>query len=204
MPYCSQCGFQAKEGDTLCRNCGKPLVTVPAKKGPPVVVWVVVGAGCLFFAIAVMGIIASILIPNFIDALQKAKQKRTVADLRTLGTAVEAYRADRDELPQAESFEALVAMLQPEYLGSPTRIDGWKRPFEWQCWSGTSDPELEPGSGCNSYRLASAGRDGVFENDSLADYEQTEFQPTDYDRDLVFGDGLLIQYPAPRGSPLAR
>ena len=41
----------------------------------------------LLIVVAIIGIIAAILIPNLIDALQKAKQKRTVADMRNIGTA---------------------------------------------------------------------------------------------------------------------
>ena len=41
----------------------------------------------LLIVVAIIGIIAAILIPNLIDALQKAKQKRTVADVRNMGTA---------------------------------------------------------------------------------------------------------------------
>ena len=36
----------------------------------------------LLIVVAIIGIIAALLIPNFLDALQKAKQKRTVADMR--------------------------------------------------------------------------------------------------------------------------
>ncbi|MBP8846490.1 MAG: prepilin-type N-terminal cleavage/methylation domain-containing protein, partial [Thermoanaerobaculia bacterium] len=41
----------------------------------------------LLIVVAIIGIIAAILIPNLIDALQKSKQKRTMADMRNLGTA---------------------------------------------------------------------------------------------------------------------
>ena len=36
----------------------------------------------LLIVIAIIGIIAALLIPNFLDALQKSKQKRTEADMR--------------------------------------------------------------------------------------------------------------------------
>ena len=41
----------------------------------------------LLIVVAIIGIIAAILIPNLLDALQKAKQKRTVSDIRNTGTA---------------------------------------------------------------------------------------------------------------------
>ena len=48
----------------------------------------------LLIVVAIIGIIAAILIPNLIDALQKAKQKRTVADIRTIGTAWMSWLTD--------------------------------------------------------------------------------------------------------------
>ena len=41
----------------------------------------------LLIVVAIIGIIAVILIPNLLDALQKSKQKRTVADIRDTGAA---------------------------------------------------------------------------------------------------------------------
>jgi len=48
----------------------------------------------LLIVVAIIGIIAAILIPNLIDALQKAKQKRTVADMRNIGTAWMSWLTD--------------------------------------------------------------------------------------------------------------
>ena len=47
----------------------------------------------LLIVVAIIGIIAALLIPNFLDALQKAKQKRTVSDLRNTGTAMMSWRS---------------------------------------------------------------------------------------------------------------
>src|SRR4029450_1437913 len=49
----------------------------------------------LLIVVAIIGIIAALLIPNFLDALQKAKQKRTVADLRNVGTAQMSWLTDQ-------------------------------------------------------------------------------------------------------------
>ncbi|HEY2737027.1 MAG TPA: prepilin-type N-terminal cleavage/methylation domain-containing protein, partial [Thermoanaerobaculia bacterium] len=42
----------------------------------------------LLIVIAIIGLIAAMLIPNLLDAMQKAKQKRTIADIRITGTAM--------------------------------------------------------------------------------------------------------------------
>src|SRR3984893_6156069 len=49
----------------------------------------------LLIVVAIIGIIAALLIPNFLDALQKAKQKRTVADIRNTGTAMFSWLTDQ-------------------------------------------------------------------------------------------------------------
>src|SRR6185295_11261448 len=49
----------------------------------------------LLIVVAILGIIAALLIPNFLDALQKAKQKRTVADIRNIGTAAFSWLTDQ-------------------------------------------------------------------------------------------------------------
>jgi len=49
----------------------------------------------LLIVVAIIGIIAALLIPNFLDALQKAKQKRTVADVRNAGTALFSWLTDQ-------------------------------------------------------------------------------------------------------------
>src|SRR5947199_8503811 len=49
----------------------------------------------LLIVVAIIGIIAALLIPNFLDALQKAKQKRTVADMRNVGTAMFSWLTDQ-------------------------------------------------------------------------------------------------------------
>ena len=49
----------------------------------------------LIIVVAIIGVIAAILIPNLLDALQKTKQKRTVADMRDLGAAWFAWLTDQ-------------------------------------------------------------------------------------------------------------
>ena len=49
----------------------------------------------LLIVVAIIGIIAAILIPNLIDALQKSKQKRTMADMRNTGTAWTSWLTDQ-------------------------------------------------------------------------------------------------------------
>jgi len=191
MAYCVHCGKQVPDGATYCPACGRQAAaTAPAGSGKSTAVWVAIGAGCLLVGVAFVGIIAAILVPNFLDALQKAKQKRTVADLRTVATAIEAYRGDEGEVPAADSVGGLVQYLAPTYIEAVPETDGWQNPIRYVCWS--EDPTV---AGCTTYRLVSGGRDGVLEHEDVQAYGEAPFTPTDYDRDIVLADGYFLRYP---------
>src|SRR5450759_1932818 len=53
----------------------------------------------LLIVVAIIGIIVAIAIPNLLHAIKRAKQKRTMADIRSIGTATEAYAIDNNRYP---------------------------------------------------------------------------------------------------------
>ena len=53
----------------------------------------------LLIVVAIIAILAAIAIPNFLDALVRAKVSRTRADLRTVSVALESYAADHTTYP---------------------------------------------------------------------------------------------------------
>jgi general secretion pathway protein G len=204
MSQCPHCGAELPAGATICPSCGRGVVayapppSVPAGYGVPgvpaapsgtggtVALFVVLGAGCALFAVAAIGIFAAIFIPNFLDALHKAKQKRTVADLRTLETAIESYNADKETYPNVGSANELAPLLTA-YGYSGKMIDGWQHPLRYTCVSPAE-------AGCGSYELASPGRDGVFQNEP-GQYAQGSFEPTAYDEDIIVRDGSFLRWP---------
>jgi general secretion pathway protein G len=135
------------------------------------------------------GMMAAILVPNFLESLQRAKQQRTMADLRSVGVGIEIYRTENGGAPAIESYGELEALLTPEPLAGVSATDGWDQPLRYEC--------VVPGgpTGCTSYRLGSPGLDGEFDEPSLADYEAGTFHPTEYDADIVYGDGVFVRYP---------
>lgn len=196
MSYCAFCGTEVAPGTAVCPQCGNPpsgvrppAVTVVGPKGglPLAVILIAVFLGVVF----VIGIIAALLIPNFLDALVKAKQKRSVADIRNVGTALVAYGVDHNGVfPPGESLQEVTSALVPQYIASVPSVDGWKHPYRYACWR-----ESSSAPGCDHFAVASAGRDGVFESEDLSQYDQEPFAVTDYDRDIVFADGYFLQYP---------
>jgi len=95
-------------------------------------------------------------------AVRKEKALRTTADLRTIATALEAFRRERGYYVAAETNSALIDNLAPRYLNAVIRLDAWSHEFQYK------------GSE-SGYRLASLGPDGkpesgdeiVFENGQL-------------------------------------
>ena len=160
----------------------------------------------LLIVVAIIGIIAAILIPNLIDALQKAKQKRTVGDMRTSGTAMMAYITDQASAAAAgrrttdfdwptgtgvKTFAGVAKILHQSntffYLQDVPQRDGWAHNFEWFLATGSGVL-----SSLNVAAIRSPGRHGNFDT---ASYTPGAFITTDYDKDIVWADGFFVRVP---------
>lgn len=53
----------------------------------------------LLIVVAIIGILAAIAVPNFLESQTRAKVARVQADLRALGTAAEMYHVDQGQYP---------------------------------------------------------------------------------------------------------
>jgi general secretion pathway protein G len=158
----------------------------------------------LLIVVAIIGIIAAILIPNLLDALQKAKQKRTVGDMRDVGAAWFSWLTDQVgaaaagqgtkqyTLPTAVTMtgDQLLSTLYPAdadifYIQEVPNKDGWANPYEYRY----SDNPLT----AQVMAIRSPGRDNVIEG---AAYTMGPFLASDYDQDIVWADGFFVKYPA--------
>ncbi len=84
----------------------------------------------LLIVVAIIGIIAAIAIPNLLNAIDRGKQKRTMADMRSLGTAVESYAVDSNVYPVATDAPGLKLMVEAgAYMKNMPINDGWSNPF---------------------------------------------------------------------------
>jgi prepilin-type N-terminal cleavage/methylation domain-containing protein len=153
----------------------------------------------LLIVIAIIGILAGILIPNLLDAMEKAKQKRTVADMRITGTAMFAWLSDEVGAAAAGAAVTQVDMGQykaialddlrelmiPQYIEAIPVLDGWKHSYHYF---------LDPTNPLNQQVMAigSGGRD----NSAVAGtYTVAGFDPTDYDQDILWADGFFVRWP---------
>lgn len=191
MPFCAYCGTPVNAiSSAPCPSCGNPTSGAPRPAPPPggsnAAVIVVVVIGGLLIVVAIVGILAAIAIPNLLTATQRSKQKRTMADLRTVATALEAYATDHNRYPEATDVSSLNSALVPTYIRVVPGNDGWAHPMRYSAWS--SD-----GARVNSYAVASGGKDGSFSHESLHEYEGGA--TTNFNDDIVFSNGHFVQYP---------
>ncbi len=159
----------------------------------------------LLIVVAIIGIIAAILIPNLLDALQKAKQKRTVADIRNTGTAWMSWLTDQVGAASAGAgkqwngtdtdsvtYEQLFGYLHPSdsffYMQEVPQEDGWKYDFSYG-----KNPNL---LASNVLIICSGGRDGsLAANCHGQAHDVAPFVATDYDRDIIWADGYFVSWP---------
>lgn len=131
------------------------------------------------------------------------RRKQTMADMRTLSMAWEAYATDHNsysvdafrgpnDVQQATEFDKLHAVrivdleraLSPTYVRKLPRNDGWGKPFDVR--TGGYDKEGRAAF----YAIRSAGKDRLFER---GPYELKTI--TSLDSDLILADGTFVRYP---------
>ena len=133
----------------------------------------------LWLTLLILGSCSAIAVPNLLTAMDRSKQKRTMADIRSIATAIESYESDH---PDWKGGGDLVALLQPKYIKKLPTKDGWSHPFRISIWI---DADNNP-----AYRIWSPGSDG--ERDAKwGDPAAT----TRFENDLVYENGTFIQYP---------
>lgn len=145
----------------------------------------------LLIVVAIIGIVVAISIVNMINAIERARQRRTMADMRSISTAVEAYGADNNRFPPSAAFTlppglALPSItigfagnyLSPTYIKVVPLVDGWK---SWLLYSVTAEG--------TDFGIRSYGKDGLPQESPS--YGRT----TDFNADIIMIDGVFVQYP---------
>ncbi|MFL6236415.1 MAG: hypothetical protein ACJ76N_25015 [Thermoanaerobaculia bacterium] len=135
-------------------------------------------------------------------------QKRTVVDIRNVGTAMWSWykdqvaprrsaashaRAEKESQISSVDFtqvpvisrEDLTALLVPKYIAAIPSEDGWGHPYEFRL--NTKDPDATTVMG-----VRSGGRDGQLSGDS---YAVDGFKVTDFDQDITWIDGYFARWP---------
>ena len=73
----------------------------------------------LLIVVAIIAILAAIAVPNFLEAQIRAKVSRVKADLRSVATALEAYRVDSNNYAPTPFSNPNVLTIVPTRLSTP-------------------------------------------------------------------------------------
>ena len=139
----------------------------------------------LLIVVAIIGIIAAIAIPNLLNAINRGRQKRTMADMRSVGTACEEYNIDNNRYINlnAGAFAdatTLKPYLEPHYIRIIPEKDGWGTFIQHA--GGNSD-------GHTDFTICSYGKNTTA--DGIAATPQTG----EFECDIYFIDGQFTQWP---------
>jgi general secretion pathway protein G len=133
----------------------------------------------LLIVVAIIGIIAAIAIPNLLNAIHRGRQKRSMADMRTIATAIGTYATDMNFYPRnIANLGSMRTHIEPVYIRNTPRTDGW----------GTSFGVVTDSDG-DHYTVQSYGKDKTY----AACVVNTETRL--FDCDICHSDGVFVQWP---------
>ncbi len=132
----------------------------------------------LLIVVAILGMIAVIAIPNLINTIQRSRQRRTMAERRDFGEALEMYQQDNNIYPWAAG--AVPAdVLRPflsVYIRNITLVDAWQQPLLYS-------------SNGTRYTVVSYAANGA------ADLPYTNGPTQRFVSDIVLSGGTFVQWP---------
>lgn len=103
----------------------------------------------LLIVVAIIGIIAAIAIPNLLDAIERAHQKRSIADINSVAGAIQSFATDMKGYPlfaQGDPFTNFGGatgngwvsggtvpgnVFIPDYIQAIPSSDGWSNPYQY-------------------------------------------------------------------------
>ena len=163
----------------------------------------------LLIVVAILGILAALLIPNAITAIQKAKQKSTMKDITVICTGIADYITDNGIAPTSPSgaytaTDALYGALSPFYIKVLPITDQWGTGFN--IWCGVVAYGIPAPVGADDFLVASFGRGGVQESWSFIatspeDGMMVVSKGEHFERDLVMWNGSWIRGPRTSAGP---
>lgn len=158
----------------------------------------------LLIVVAIIGILAALLIPNAITAIQKAKQKTVMKDIGTICTALADYVTDNGTTPvQNGTYDASAAFydaLSPFYIKVMPINDQWGNPYNAYCGDDVNGNYGIAGAAGDDFLVSSWGRDKMVEGFSFDDSQPESGlfvvnQMDHFNRDLIMWNGSWIRAP---------
>ena|SRR5213594_3784027 len=133
----------------------------------------------LLIVVAIIGLIASIALPNLMKAMDRARQSKTLADMKAIGNALESYAVDNNTYPKGltDANSQVLSGYVTLYLKSVPPADGWKNPWH-----------IDTNSTGTVYTITSYGADG-------ASGTNPGGPTSDFNCDIIFTNNSFYQWP---------
>ena len=144
----------------------------------------------LLIVVAIIAILAAIAVPNFLEAQTRSKTARAAADMRSLATAIEAYRIDNNRYPPSSTPSnfylgyyiltspiAYMTSLPPDPFQKPNNVYG-------QAYSWNRIPDNYTGDKANYLAGYNNNANPFYHNQSM----QWQLQSPGPDRNPSFYD----------------
>lgn len=159
----------------------------------------------LLIVVAIIGILAALLIPNAITAIQKAKQKTTMKDIVSISTAVADFVTDNGTTPLSPSgpytaSHDFYTSLSPFYVKVLPVSDQWGSSYVAYCGVAVEGVHGATNAGSDDFLILSLGRnkadDGfTFDATNPEAGLYVVNQMAHFDRDLIMWNGSWIRAP---------
>jgi len=130
----------------------------------------------LMVVIVILGILASMIVPNLMGSQEKANVQKAISDITTLETSLSMYKMDNYNYPSTEQgLEALVTETDVEPLARRFQEDGYIKRLPNDPW-GNEYQLLNPGenSKMDVFTMGPDGESGTEDdigNWNLGDYQ---------------------------------
>ncbi|MGQ9578401.1 MAG: prepilin-type N-terminal cleavage/methylation domain-containing protein [Candidatus Aminicenantales bacterium] len=170
----------------------------------------------MLIVVAIIGILAALLIPNAMSAIQKAKQKGTVKDVNSIAAALMDYITDKGNAPttangQIAPNDQTVQALQGFYLKVMPIRDQWGNYFliyggtncSGNAWS-IPLPSGQNEWGGDEFMVGSNGRNGspgdhIWDSQDLSLNLYQVKSMEDFNKEIVNWNGNLVIGPRTAG-----
>jgi type II secretion system protein G len=165
----------------------------------------------LLIVVAIIGILAALLIPNALEAIQKAKQKSAMKEIQTISTGAIDYITDHGDFTAIALAGPITSgipftnAISSFYIKVVPLQDPWNTPY--YAYTGTSVSDLITGAagtiapGNDDIAIMSYGRGGIGGGGIDATYYTatdptagmyTVSSMTDFNNDLVAWNGSWV------------
>ena len=121
----------------------------------------------VLIVVAIIGILAVLLIPNAITAIQKSKQKSTMKDIVSISTAAADFITDNSEWGFVQTGDInpssdFVQAITPFYIKACPVVDHWGEPYKVYTGDQAEVRNIQSEDlGPDDFVVESYGRDGA-------------------------------------------